>query len=177
MLPGIFFSSIYFSPDIRFTASDLIYKNIPSGSHILFDTGNVVDIPIVPPNRPNIPNLPSYQLISFDFYHLDENPQLYYQLIENLENSNYIIVPSRRIFANHLRFPDKYPQTAKYYQLLFSGKLGFVQVAKIEPFYSKMFNDERAEETFSVFDHPTIRVYKKIVPLNQIDYEKLFNKI
>lgn len=175
IVPGIFFSSIYFQQDIRFTASEWIYKNIPSGSAILYDTGNVVDIPIsssksLPPNPYRLTS------ISFDFYHLDENPELFLNLIKELENSEYIIVPSRRIFMNHLRFPEKFPLTAKYYELLFSGRLGFVPVTKIEPFYSKIFNDEKAEETFTVFDHPTIRIYKKIEKLNQQDYEKLFEK-
>jgi len=172
VFPGLLFSFIYFSPDIRFTASEWIYKNIPSNSQILFDTGNVLDIPISPPNY-QLP-ITNYSLVSFDFYHLDENPELFSELLHYLETSDYIIVPSRRIFANHLRIAEKYPKTAKYYQLLFSGKLGFVQIAKIEPFYSKIFKDEEAEETFTVFDHPTIRIYRKNVNLTKTDYENLF---
>ena len=173
-LPGLLFSSIYFLPDIRFTASEWIYKNIPSGSQILYDTGNVVDIPIVPPKSSYQLSAISYQLTSFDFYRLDENPELFSKLLNHLGNSDYIIVPSRRIFANHLRFPEKYSLSAKYYELLFSGQLGFAPVAKIEPFYSKIFKDERAEETFSVFDHPTVRIYKKYDTLSKLRYEILF---
>ena len=174
IFPGLLFSSIYFYPDIRFTASEWIYKNIPSNSQILFDTGNVVDIPVPTPNFDKFFSLPSYVLVSFDFYHLDEDPELFPKLLNYLETSDYIIVPSRRIFANHLRIPEKYPKTAKYYELLFSGKLGFVQIARIEPFYSKIFKDEKAEETFTVFDHPTIRIYKNIDRLTASDYENLF---
>jgi len=174
IFPGLLFSSIYFYPDIRFTASEWIYKNIPSNSQILFDTGNVVDIPVPTPNFDKFFSLHSYVLVSFDFYHLDEDPELFPKLLNYLETSDYIIVPSRRIFANHLRIPEKYPKTAKYYELLFSGKLGFVQIAKIEPFYSKIFKDEKAEETFTVFDHPTIRIYKNIDRLTASDYEILF---
>ena len=153
-----------------------MFKNIPDNSKILHDTGNVVDIPIISPNTSNRPDLSNLSRISFDFYRLDENPELFPQLLEYLENSDYIIVPSRRIFANHRRFPKKYPLTGKYYEFLFSGKLGFVEVAKIEPLYSKIFNDEKAEETFTVFDHPTIRIYKKTVKLTKLDYEKIFEK-
>ncbi len=173
-LPGLLFSSVYFFPDIRFTASEWIYKNIPSGSQILYDTGNVVDIPIVPPKSSYRLSAISYQLTSFDFYRLDENPELLPKLLSHLGNSDYIFVPSRRIFANHLRLLEQYPLTAKYYELLFSGQLGFAPVAKIEPFYSKIFKDERAEETFSVFDHPTVRIYKKHNTLSKLQYEILF---
>ena len=174
LLPGLFFSSVYFSPDVRFTASEWIYKNIPSGFQILFDTGNVLDIPIPNPKSPTSHKSLNYSLISFDFYHLDENPELFPKLLNYLENSDYIILPSRRIFTNHLRFPEKYPLSAKYYELLFSGRLGFAPVAKIEPLYSKIFKDEQAEETFSVFDHPTIRIYKKYDNLSKSQYEILF---
>ncbi|PIS14730.1 hypothetical protein COT64_01070 [Candidatus Shapirobacteria bacterium CG09_land_8_20_14_0_10_39_12] len=181
ILPGLFFSSIYFLPDIRFTASDWIYKNIPAESLILFDTGNVVDIPINSPKTPKPLKAPNYQLISFDFYHLDENPELFPKLVNYLEESNYIIVPSRRSFMNHMRFPDKYPLTSRYYELLFSGKLGFSEIKIFHPFptfqisnFKFQIDDERSEETFTVFDHPTIRIYKKIKQLTKEDYNSLF---
>lgn len=173
LLPGVFFSSIYFRPDIRFTASEWIYKNIPENSKILYDTGNVMDIP-VPYKNHQLP-ITNYQLlsVSFDFYHLDENPELYDQLIAQLESSNYIIVPSRRIFANHLRLPGKFPLTAKYYTLLFSEKLGFKQIKEFSVF-PKLLSDENAEETWSVFDHPVIRIYQKSENLTKEDYKLLF---
>ena len=174
VIPGIIFSSIYFSPDIRFTASEWIYKNIPAGSQILYDTGNVVDLPI---SRPNYSITP----VSFDFYHLDENPELFPKLLDSLEKSNFIIIPSRRIFANHLRLPRNFPLTTKYYQLLFSGKLGFTEIKIFRPFpqfqvssFKFQIDDEQSEETFTVFDHPTIRIYKKRTYLTANDYENLF---
>ncbi len=183
LLPGLLFSSIYFRPDIRFTASEWIYRNIPNNSVVLSETGNVVDIPILSRNS-RLP-LISYHLspVSFDFYHLDEDPILLEQLLRYLEKSDYIFVPSRRIFVNHLRLPEKYPLTAKYYDLLFSGKLGFTEIKKFEsfPHFSLLtshfsLSDEPAEETWSVFDHPTIRIYQKSGRLSREQYESLFQK-
>lgn len=173
LIPGLFFSSIYFLPDIRFTASEWIYQNIPSGSIVLSETANVVDIPITSPKSLS---LNSYHLspVSFDFYHLDENPELFPKLINNLERANYIFVPSKRLFANNLRLPEKYPLAAKYHRLLFSGQLGFNEIIKFKTF---LIDDERAEETWSVFDHPVIRIYQKTVNLSKEDYEKLFSEI
>lgn len=200
LIPGIIFTSIYCRPDIRFIASEWIYQNIPSGSKILYDTGNVVDIPILPPNYQNIftgrslgEGWPNYSIVSFDFYHLDENPQLYNQLLSYLQSTDYIIIPSRRIFKNFPRFPKIYPKIAKYYDLLFSGKLGFTEIKVFHPYpsfqifplsvgipptavtnFKFQIDDEQSEETFTVFDHPVIRIYKKTKSFNENSLETLF---
>jgi len=180
-LPGLFFSQIYFKPDIRFAASEWIYQNIPSGSQVLFDTANVVDIPILPPNRQSPAANYFLKMISFNFYDLDQMPELKEDLLNYLEKTDYIFVPSRRVFANHLRFPEKYPLVTKYYQLLFSGKLGYKEIKTFFPFsqpltanYQLQISDEKAEETFTVFDHPVIRIYKKETDYNKQAYENLF---
>jgi hypothetical protein len=180
-LPGLMFFSIYTREDVRLTASRFIYQNIPSGSHVIFDTGNVIDIPI-PPTPPNPPNLEG---VSFDFYGLDNSSRLFEDLLEELTKADYIFVPSRRIFANHLRLPDKYPKTARYYELLFSNQLGFKKIQEISsypslPLISQFLNfpisfpDEVSEETFTVFDHPVIRIYKKTNYLSRDAYRELF---
>lgn len=174
LLPGLFFSQIYFKSDVRFTASEWIYQNIPSGSQVLFDTANVVDIPILPPDRQSPATNYFLKMISFNFYDLDQMPKLKEDLHNYLETTDYIFVPSRRVFANHLRFPKKYPLVSKYYQLLFSGKLGYKEIKTFFPFsqplatnFQLQISDEQAEETFSVFDHPVIRIYKKMPIYNK----------
>ncbi|MFA6533208.1 MAG: glycosyltransferase family 39 protein [Patescibacteria group bacterium] len=167
ILPGISYLSIYQNPDVRFHASDWIYKNIPNNSYLLFETANVVDIPIPNP-KSQIPNL-NYQTVSFNFYDLDQSLDLQSELINHIEKADYIFIPSRRIFANHPK--EKYLILNKYYEDLFSGKLGFKKVAEFNsfpkicwPLNNKclVFDDEQAEETWTVFDHPVIRIYKKI---------------
>jgi len=162
--PGIAYLSIYQNPDVRFQASDWIYKNIPENSYILSETANVVDIPM------GIPNM-KYRVISFNFYDLDTDKNLQSELKNHLLNADYIFVPSRRIFAN---LKDNYPMLNQYYQDLSNGTLGFTKIAEFNSFpeiklalpgilqkFSFKFNDEKAEETWTVFDHPVIRIYKK----------------
>ncbi|MBU3957411.1 hypothetical protein KKI19_04030, partial [Patescibacteria group bacterium] len=68
--------------------------------------------------------------------------------------------------------PEQFPQTAKFYNTLFSGQLGFEQIQEFHSYpqlqigppaggWALEFPDEQAEETWSVFDHPVIRVFKK----------------
>ncbi len=177
IIDGILFLNIYLQPDIRFQASQWIFENIPEDSYILSETANVVDIPLVIPENEKL--LKNYQLISFNFYDLDENIFLQEELRNHLQKADYILIPSRRIFANHYcgemtkryfsivefiqkakcqYLKEKYPVLNQYYDDLFSGRLGFEKVAE----FSIGLNDEIAEETFTVFDHPVIRIYKKV---------------
>ncbi|MFH0936862.1 MAG: glycosyltransferase family 39 protein [Candidatus Daviesbacteria bacterium] len=166
---GIAFFSIYWRSDSRITASRWISQNIPSSETILNETGNVVDIPFE-----------AQKMIVFDFYNLDFNPALKGQLLSDLEKSEYILIPSRRLFMDMGRFPNKYPLLSKYYQLLFNGNLGFHQIKELHSYPSFEANglgiefpDERAEETWTVFDHPVIRVFKKTKQLTQGEYNRL----
>ena len=149
-LPGLYFLKIYFYPDIRITASRWIKKNISANSIIFSEGGNVVDIPLSNNN---------FKIINYDFYNSYPN-----NLSNYLLASNYIIVPSRRVFKNY---------DLKYHEHLFDGSLGFIEVNKISSSYDLFLNAENAEETWSVFDHPTIRVYKKVKQLTQSEYETL----
>ncbi|MBI3380272.1 glycosyltransferase family 39 protein [Candidatus Gottesmanbacteria bacterium] len=183
ILPGLMFMSIYTHDDSRLQASYWIYNNIPDHSYVLSETANVVDIPLGIAKTTNQQSTSkNYTVISFDFYHMDENPQIFQQLLNHLEKSDFIFIPSRRIFANYPNILNKYPLVTKYYQLLFSGALGFEKVSEIYSFpqlsmgnYQLSIPDEGAEETFTVFDHPVIRIYRKIKPITIDEYRSLFN--
>jgi len=188
IIPGIAFLSIYTQLDVRYSASKWIYDNIPSNSVILSETANVVDLPIPTADQMKNGTVPqkSFQFTSFYFYDLDVNSELQEELQQHIEQADYIIIPSRRLFANHTCFYDfhatkllermrcdylreRYPLLNDYYRKLFSGELGF----KLEKEFSSYptiyffgkplvtFPDEKAEETWTVFDHPVIRIFKK----------------
>ncbi len=158
ILPGLAYLTIYTHPDVRQAASDWIYRYIPSNSFILSETGNVVDIPL---------RADGYKIVSFNFYNLDEDYKLQKELSEEIKKADYIFVPSRRIFMN--RLGKQYPLLNIYYDKLFSGQLGFKLVTEFTA-YPKLsfagrtlleFPDEQAEETWTVFDHPVIRIYQR----------------
>ncbi len=186
LIPGLAYLSIYQNPDVRFTASDWIFKNIPADSRILSETANVIDIPV--PTQNNIDFAKSYQYTSFYYYDLDTQISLQNSLAYQLQNADYVFIPSRRIFANHtcVRFDSfqevfltdeaackkaeqTYPLLNRYYQDLVSGKSGFELVKTFTSFPRITFlgrtllefPDESAEESFTVFDHPIIRIYKR----------------
>ncbi len=65
---------------------------------------------------------------------------------------------------------ETYPRINDYYDKLFSGQLPFIKVAEITSYprislFGKTLyeiRDENAEETWTVFDHPVVRIYKRI---------------
>lgn len=181
ILPGVAFLSIYRNEDIRITTSKWIFRHLENNSFILSETANVVDVPYVI----NEIGEKKFNYLSFNFYDLDNNYNLQTNLRQYLKKVDYIIIPSRRIIRNYTCFLNandisyhkkrckeiskKYPLLQKYYQnLLYSGKYKLIKTfssfPKIEFLGKTLIElpDEEAEETWTVFDHPVIRIYKRV---------------
>lgn len=166
LLWTLMFFSIYLRPDVRIAASFWINKNLAHNSFILTEAGNMLEVPLKG----------DFKKVSFDFYHLEENSKLLHQLPKFLDQADYFIIQSRRIFINHQRLPEQFPKTARFYDLLFSDQLGFEKIKEFSSYpqlWSLKIPDELAEETWSVFDHPVIRIYQKVSPLSKEAYEKI----
>lgn len=202
IIPGIAYLGVYSQTDPRFAASIWMDRQMPADSYILSETANVVNLPVMPEGMVSSKYV---TYIPFDFYELDRNSQLQANLEDHLAQADYIIVPSRRVFANHTcEWPpipadsdtpllgrvdqhitwfddltgtdqrcqalrERYPLLNQYYDDLFSGQLGFTEVARFTAypeialfgFPLIQFPDEQAEETWSVFDHPVVRIYQR----------------
>ncbi len=95
-----------------------------------------------------------------------------------LDNSDYLIIGTNRRYDSNSRIPGRWPMTMKYYDALFSGQLGYKEVAQFQetfqigplqisdqylPTYSgpKWLNEFEAEEAFHVYDHPVVMLYQK----------------
>ncbi len=197
LIPGISYLRIYETPDVRFVASSWMDVHVPADSLILSETANVVDVPVHESSYDGPRH--AYRSVSFNFYDLDTDSQLQQELLQAVQEADYIIVPTRRLFANHwcptdtshvalgwprtlvswgyerdrcARLRKQYPILNAYYDDLFSGALGFDQVAqfssspRIEVGGMRVFAlpDEQYDETWSVFDHPVIRIFKRRSP-------------
>jgi hypothetical protein len=163
------FFSIYLRPDVRITASNWIENNLPKNSNILVEGGNMIDIPLGG----------SFDRISLDFYSLETDAQARSLIVSELNKADYFLIQSRRAFMNHQRLPKIFPITANFYNSLFNEKMGFTQIKEFNS-YPKLeignwkleIPDENAEETWSVFDHPVIRIFKKTQQLSIENYAK-----
>ncbi len=162
IIPGLYFMRLYFFEDIRQIASKWLLENIPVSATVLSEAGNVLNIPLTDHQ---------FNVINFDFYNYDSSPGLQSELPSILEKAEYVLVPSRRMFKNQNSF--RFPSSQKYYQNLFSGRLGFNQIKEFKINPNLLLDSEQAEETWSVFDHPTIRLYRKTTPYSLDYYQKL----
>jgi len=139
ILPGILFFSQYFLPNPRILTANYINNNLPLNSTILSESGNVADLNL----RPDI------NVVNFDFYTLDNDYNNKIKLDNLLSQSDYILIPSRRVFKNQNN--PLFPYSQNYYQNVFSPNFNLI--------YQTKNNSENAEETFTVFDFPTLRLY------------------
>jgi hypothetical protein len=163
----IAFFSIYLHSDVRIVASNWIENNFPNNSSMLIEGGNMIDIPLGG----------TFKRISLDFYSLENDPSTRSKIANNLYSSSYFLIQSRRVFMNHQRLLSQFPKTANFYNALFDGRLGFKEIKEFHSYptfgignFRVEFPDENAEETWSVFDHPVIRIFKKTKQFTMQDY-------
>lgn len=129
------------------------------------------------------------------------------RIAEVLDRADYLVMSSNRQYGTISRVPERYPLMSSFYRELLGcsenedtlscyneaealdepGPLGFrlmktfTSYPELGPF---VFNDQYAEEAFSVYDHPKVMIFEKtdnysssVVSkiLNQVDLSKAIN--
>ena len=174
-----FVKGVYQSTNPRISATDWVYENIPSGSKI---SRQIWDDTV--PIRSQSQARDEYEYINFDLFRSDSSidpisgltkPEL---LLSQLDEVDYIIESSNRLYDSIPRMPAEYPSTVAYYQSLFSGELGFEKIASFEnkpSLFGITFPSDGLEETFSVYDHPTVTIWEKSNEWNIEKARKILN--
>jgi len=164
------FFSIYTRESTRITASHWIYQNIPQGAKILgehWDDG----LPIDYDNN----HSGWYQIEQLEIYEADNSQKINYYA-QKLSQADYMIINSRRLYGTLMYLPEKYPLTSRYYQLLFSGRLGYRKIAEFSSYpslFGVTINDSSTEETFQVYDHPKVLIFQNQEKLSQEELSKI----
>lgn len=181
---GLALLNVYSQPNTRVQASRWIYSHLKPGSVLTFEQW---DDPLPVAINGNDPSI--YQQASY----LDANGQaqqgldLYsedtiakaQQLANLLPTLNAITMPTDRLDKSIPRLPFRYPLTIHYYQLLFSEQLGFHLAAQFEnhpSLFGITLDDSGADESYSVFDHPTARIFMRDNPYHYTS-NQLFQKL
>lgn len=172
MLWAFAFFSIYTYPQTRIAASNYIYQHAAPKSTILteaWDDGLPVTV--------GVKNAGEYQEKQLDMYQAD-GPQKITYLSTMLSNADYIAINSRRIYGTLMRLTTLYPITAKYYRLLFAGKLGYEKIGTFSSYpqlWGITINDDSSEETFQVYDHPKAFIFKNVRHYSQQDLSRIIS--
>lgn len=161
----LMFINIYSQPNTRITASDWILKNIPAGSTLAVEYWDDY-LPTYDGGR--------YRFNELHLYDLPDDSQKWDRLDKQLQKSDYIIIASNRLYTPLQKLSDCakykvcYPKTAEYYQKLFNNKLSFKKIAEFSVYpqlsignYQLTINDQSADESFTVFDHPKVMIFRK----------------
>jgi hypothetical protein len=156
LLWAVSFLSVYASEDTRLAATRWLASNVAPGSRLVVES----------PNSPLIP-LPSR--LSPDTYRFDvlevtasDTPDKMASFAGALARGDYVIVSNERWWGVLPRL-GRFPLTGRYYELLRSGELGYTEAVRLSNtprLGSLTWDSTRAEETFSVFDHPTVRIFR-----------------
>lgn len=163
---GLALLHVYSQPNTRLQASRWVYEHVKAGSRLAFE---VWDDPLPVAVDGHDP-AEFAQLTYFDAQGEHHGLDLYSDdtlekaelLATLLPGVDAIIMASDRLDLSIPRLPARYPLTLHYYQLLFSGQLGFHLAAQFENRPSLLgltLDDRGADESYSVFDHPVVRIF------------------
>ncbi len=175
------FIHIYSQPNTRVQATEYINQNLPSGTGIAVEHWDD-ELPLG--------TAPNYEMQTLPLYDPDTQ-QKWEGIVNQLEQVQYIIIASNRLYvpiqklANCQKypFPRCYPIASMYYKNLFAGRpilqgtsfanlpgarhLIFKKIKQFSispqiPLMNIPINDQSADESFTVYDHPKIMIFKKI---------------
>ncbi len=146
-----YFVTAFVMPDTREAAAAWAKSAVPSNAPILSE---VYDLGITPFNDS------FHNITLYNFYDLDNNSPQY------IPRTDYIILPSQRIFKVRLQDPKTYPFGHAFYSALLAQANGFQKIyetpcdifCKITYMGSPIYS---FEETANVFDRPTVFIFKK----------------
>ena len=177
------YMNIYARPDIRLQASTLVSAMVPPGASIVVEpshnippTGRYLREPDFYKDYvawgSHMTRADQYVLHTLDVYRYlydtnvpDEEKRRYIE--RRLASADYILMDDTFVeLYDHLSGAE-HDVVSDYYDDLFSGRLGFEMVLHLKTsprLFGFSINDEPAEFTFTLFDHPEIFLFKRTQP-------------
>lgn len=188
---GLAFLEVYRKPHTWLQASSWLCDNLTTTSTVLSE---VWDDPLPVYGLPGEGGCAQYiQSRRINLYTLAGEDGLA-ELVDAITSSDFIVLASDRLYAPVTRLADRYPLAARYYRALFSGDLGFdlaLAPAVYPEWAGVVLADNpraglnlpappllatrkplgwtldlgRADESFTVYDHPQPLIFVKATPL------------
>lgn len=164
--------NIYSQPNTRVQASNWIFSHLKPGTVLTYEQWDDALPFAIPGHDASIYPQASYvdaqgsAQQGLDLYG-DDTVAKAHMIATMLMQVGAITMATDRLDKSIPRLPDRYPLTIHYYQLLFSGQLGFhlgAQFVARPSFLGITLDDSGADESYSVFDHPDARIFVRDNP-------------
>ncbi|MCU0495002.1 MAG: glycosyltransferase family 39 protein, partial [Chloroflexaceae bacterium] len=165
----VFVLGVYARPDPRIAASWWMYQQLPQQSIVLREQFSPrLPVAMQEPANPLAERFGPFLFRSETLLLYNEgtaeSPAYYGQA---LSQADYFVIADRSQYATFPRFPELFPVRACFYRQLFSGGLGYqlVYQGSRGPMLGNWRiggeRDPLLEETFQVFDHPTVMIFQR----------------
>ena len=164
--------NVYSQPNTRIQASLWMYQHLKPGTLLTYEQwDDSLPVPIAGYDPALYPqaaytDAQGQSTVGLDLYGPD-TPEKAQMIASILMQVGAITMPTDRLDKSIPRLPARYPLTIHYYQLLFSGQLGFHLAAQFEvrpSFLGITLDDSSADESYTVFDHPNARIFVRDNP-------------
>ncbi len=162
----ISFIHIYTVPHSRVIASYWMYENLPTNATVTmehWDDGLPLRVPNVANKTFNVVELPVFA---------PDNPEKWTIIQDSLSKADYIVMSSNRGYGSIMAQREMYPLMSRWYRDLFDGNLPYVFEKELTSYptlcvpttsYCVEFDDQWSEEAFTVYDHPKVTIFKKVL--------------
>lgn len=153
------FTSIYRDLHPRLAASRWIFDNIPAGAVLTAEAWDDA----LPYSASRQTHASRYTILTLPVTD-EDSPAKVEALVEGLDRADYVVLSSARIAETIVRLPHRFPVMVRYYEALTNGTLGFDRVVEFTSFPRLgpwVWPDTAAEEAFTVYDHPRVRIFRK----------------
>ena len=185
LLQALAWMGIYQKPHAYHEASAWIHQNVPQGSRILgvhWDDKLPLSLPGKSAFRFKFEG-PDSELALYEPDYLDRDRGLLNgaklaKINRQLAGSDYLVLPTQRLPGSLLRVPEEYPVKTAMLRLLYAEKLGYqlIRTFKTRPaFFGLLPNDDLADESLSVYDHPKVAVFQNVGRLQPGEIEGRIN--
>ncbi len=164
------FMNVYVQEHPRLAASRWLYANLPAGAVLTRERwDDALPLPLAVAGVVRSPD--EFGAVEMDLYGPDDEAKVTH-LAQSLALADYVVLSSDRAHGAVVRSPQRFPVSNRYYELLFAGELGFV-LERAFAVYPALAGwqgvDEGADESFTVYDHPKVLVFRKVVELSEAE--------
>ena len=107
----------------------------------------------------------------------EDTPQKYELMRDLLQRADYVTFASKRNYGATHNLPERYPLTNLYYDAMFDERLGFELVAEFDSppqLFGYTFDDRNADESWSLYDHPQVHIFRKTETLTDAQFDAIF---